>query len=584
MSRILVVFQPEGRRVPLGPGENLLDAARRCGIGLEDLCDGRGTCGKCKVIVRRGKELLRPDDGATARLLPEDLRRGILLGCRTRADGEGSIVLEVPPESQRSRQRLQTAGILPKVRLAPSVRIVRTPGGWSVMWEARTRLAAATPDGRVLGMAFDVGSTKVAGFLTDLRSGELLETVSAANPQISHGEDVMARLAAAQRSREEADALHQEIIACANDLIDVGCRRAKVSPSEVYQVTVVGNTVMHHIFLGLPTDTLARAPYRPASRRSEVRKAKALGIRTHPEARITAPPVVGAFVGSDLVAGVLATRMHRARGLQFIVDVGTNTEICAGDRERLVACSSPSGPAFEGAHIRYGMRAADGAIERVSISPDGTEVDYRTIGTSRPRGLCGSALIDLLADLARCGLLDSKGRFVRGSGNPRVVTREEGRAFVVASAPETAIDQAIVLTQKDVSELQLAKAAIRAGIELLLDELGRPPSDIRRLHIAGAFGTYIAPESARTVGLFPDLPLERVSFVGNTAGSGARLVLLSRDERASMQRLSKTIRHLSLAEDPRFSRTFANALGLPPREPVLPTPLRRLRRSAQRTG
>src|SRR3990170_197627 len=334
----------------------------------------------------------------------------------------------------------------------------------------------------------------------------------------------MSRLAASQRSPEEAEALHREIVGCVNDLLETACRRARRKPEQVYHVTAVGNSVMHHIFLGLPTESLARAPYRPASRRPEVRVAGPFGVRAHPEARVTAPPVVAAFVGSDLVAGVLTTRMHRAHGLRFIVDVGTNTEICAGDRERLIACSSPSGPAFEGAQIRFGMRAADGAIERVSISPDGGRVDYRTIGSGRPRGLCGSALIDLLADLTRTGILDRKGRFVHERRGDRLVSKDGRWAFVVA------------------------------------------------------------PASAREIGLFPPLPLDRVSFVGNTAGSGARLALVSRTERASMERLARTIRHLSLAEDPRFSRTFANSLSLPPMEPVLPTPLRRVRRRAAPRG
>src|SRR3990170_2807490 len=394
----------------------------------------------------------------------------------------------------------------------------------------------------------------------------------------------MSRLAASQRSPEEAEALHREIVGCVNDLLETACRRARRKPEQVYHVTAVGNSVMHHIFLGLPTESLARAPYRPASRRPEVRVAGPFGVRAHPEARVTAPPVVAAFVGSDLVAGVLTTRMHRAHGLRFIVDVGTNTEICAGDRERLIACSSPSGPAFEGAQIRFGMRAADGAIERVSISPDGGRVDYRTIGSGRPRGLCGSALIDLLADLTRTGILDRKGRFVHERRGDRLVSKDGRWAFVVAPAGETAIGQDIVLTQADVGELQFAKAAIRAGIELLLDELGKPATAIRTMHIAGAFGTYVAPESAREIGLFPPLPLDRVSFVGNTAGSWARLALVSRTERASMERLARTIRHLSLAEDPRFSRTFANSLSLPPMEPVLPTPLRRVRRRAAPRG
>jgi len=593
------VFQPEGRRTRLGAREDLLDAAQRCGVGLEDLCAGRGTCGKCKVLVRRGAEHLRPPTAHEARLNEEDRTRGARLACQTRARADGLIVLEVPPEAQRSVQRLQTSGLMPAFRLNPSVRGTSIPirqplwalrrsgyeldagtvdalkqavargvrGARLVTWERRQILAVQPAGDPILGMAFDVGSTKLAGFLTDLESGEVLATVSAPNPQMVHGEDIMSRLAYARASEDQERVLHDEVLQALNRLLRQACALAKVPPRRVYHVTAVGNTAMHHLALGLSIDGLSRAPYTPASWAEEVREAGPFGLEANPAARITAPPVVAAFVGSDLVAGVLATRMARARGLQILVDVGTNTEICAGDSRRLVACSSPSGPAFEGAHIRFGMRAADGAIERVAVDPSTLRADYRTIGKGKPRGLCGSALIDLLAELYLAGVLDSRGRFRRVRGSDRIRRAGGERAFVVASAEETAIRRDIVLTQSDVGQLQLAKAAIHAGIEILLDELGRSASEVRALHLAGAFGSYIAPESARTIGMFPDLPLDRVRFVGNTAGSGARLALLSEDERARMRDLARRIEHAPLAGDPRFPRAYAAALPIPHRNP-----------------
>ena len=240
--------------------------------------------------------------------------------------------------------------------------------------------------------------------------------------------------------------------------------------------------------------------------------------------------MVAAFVGSDLVAGVLATRLHRSSGLRVFIDVGTNTEICAGDRRRLVACSTPSGPAFEGAHIRFGMRAADGAVERVAVEPGTFHVDYRVIGRMKPRGLCGSSLLDLLADLFRTGAIDPAGRLQKRAAPDRIRRVGGQLAFLVVPADETSIGQDLVLTQDDIGQLQLAKAAIHAGIAILLDTLGRTPADIQVLYLAGAFGSYLAPESARSVGMLPDLPLDRVQFVGNTAGSGARLALVGHSE------------------------------------------------------
>lgn len=597
MAQPVAIFQPEGRRTRVGVREDLLDAARRCGVGLEDLCSGRGTCGKCKVLVRRGADLLKPPGPYESHLSKADRQRGVRLACQCRPAGEGIIVLEVPPESQRAWQRLQTSGLMPRHAVRSAVRKVRAPrpltasrlraAHWRVLSGALPAESAAEAGGtshrhlvvsgkevlglvagtdRILGMAFDIGSTKLAGFLLDLATGETLATVSAPNPQMIHGEDIMSRLAYARGGRDQESQLHDEVLASVNDLTRKACALAHESPARVFEVAVVGNTAMHHLFLGVPTDGLSRAPYTPWTTRTETRRAGPFGLRIAPAASVVAPPVVAAFVGSDLVAGVLATRLFRASGLRVFIDVGTNTEICIGDRRGLVACSTPSGPAFEGAHIRFGMRAADGAVERVAIEPETFHVDYRVIGRGKPRGLCGSALLDLLADLLRTGAVDSAGRLQKRVAPHRIRRSGNEFAFRVVDAEETAIAQDILLTQTDIGQLQLAKGAIHAGIAILLDTLGRSPQDIRALYLAGAFGSYLAPESARAVGMLPDLPLDRVQFVGNTAGSGARLSLISLSERETMSRIARRIRHLPLAGDPRFPREFASSLFLPHRE------------------
>ncbi len=449
-----------------------------------------------------------------------------------------------------------------------------------MLWE-REILGAVRADESPLGMAFDIGSTKIAGFLVDLSTGTASETVSAPNPQMVHGEDIMSRLSFARGSPVQEALLHEEVLGTLNELMRKACGLARRPTNQVFEIVAVGNTAMNHLFLGVPTEGLSRAPYTPSTRREEVRAAGPFGLNAAPAAKVLAPPVVAAFVGSDLVAGVLATRIHRATGLRVFIDVGTNTEICAGDRRGLVACSTPSGPAFEGAHIRFGMRAADGAVERVAIEPETFHVDTRVIGRMKPRGLCGSALLDLLADLFRTGAIDGAGRLVKKAAPGRIVRAGAGLAFRVVESEETSIGQSILLTQDDISQLQLAKAAIHSGIELLLDALHRSVDDIRALYLAGAFGSYLAPESARTVGMLPDLPLDRVHFVGNTAGSGARLALVSTRERATMRQIAKRIRHLPLAGDPRFPGVFASSLFLPHRDasrfPSV-TPRRRARR------
>ncbi len=594
MSHTTVVFQPEGRRVAAAAQETLLHAALRCGAGIEDLCAGQGTCGKCTVRVHHGRELLSPRTAAEVQLASEDPRPGIRWACQARTERAGTVVLEVPPEAQRSWQRLQTAGWTPKFRLDPEVRKVPAPrtlsekslhrAKWvlapgSTEWLregaqergprrllVRGRAVFGTARARepLWGMAFDVGSTKVAGYLLDLEHGRVIQSLALPNPQMVHGEDIMSRLAFALTSTGNAEQLRWEIVRTLNQIIRTACSRAKGSRSWVSEVAIVGNTAMHHFLLGASVDSLARAPYRPSVEGEWVTSAGFTGLDIPAPSPVILPSVVGAFVGSDLVAGVRATRMDQARALSALIDVGTNTEICIGNRDRLLACSTPSGPAFEGAHIRFGMRAADGAVERISIAPGTWRVAFRTIGRKKPRGLCGSALLDLLSELRRVGAVDRTGRLAESGPSGAIETVQGTRAFRVIPAGETAIGQDLVITQEDIGQLQLAKAAIRSAIELLLTELDRTPEEIRTFSLAGAFGSYLAPESARRVGMIPpSVPLSRIRFVGNTAGSGARLLLFSGAERRALNSIAQSIRHVPLAGDPRFAGLFARALSLP---------------------
>ncbi len=594
MKHTTIVFQPEGRRVSVSHQENLLHAALRCGAGIEDLCGGKGSCGKCKVVVHHGREFLSPPTAAEQMLALEEPRRGVRWACQTHAESAGTVVLEVPPEAQRSWQRLQTAGWTPEFRLDPEVRKVPAPRDlteqelhkarwilppgatewlrearqqrrkWGLLVRRRTVFGVVPPHDPVWGMAFDIGSTKVAGYLLDLEDGRVLQSLALPNPQMVHGEDIMSRLAFALASTNQEKQLHEEIVETLNRIIRIACGRAKGSRSQIAVVDVVGNTAMHHLLLGASVTSLARAPYNPSAWGEWVVDAEALGLDIGPRTPVIVPPVVGGFVGSDLVAGVRATRMDRARGLSVLIDVGTNTEICLGNRDGLLACSTPSGPAFEGAHIRFGMRAADGAVERVSIAPGTWRVAYRTIGRKKPRGLCGSALLDLLAELHRVGAVDRAGRLTEAGAGNAIITTEGNRAFRLIPAEETAIGQDLVITQSDIGQLQLAKAAIRAAIELLLDELGRSADEIQTFSLAGAFGSYLAPESALHVGMIPPaVPLNRIRFVGNTAGSGARLALLSGTERQALSDTAVAIRHVPLAGDPRFAGLFARSMLLP---------------------
>lgn len=605
----VVVFQPEGRRISWDLRKNLLEAAGECGVEIESLCGGRGSCSKCRVYVRRGSEYLSPPtDMERRRLMRGELETGLRLSCQCAPLSYGEVVLEVAQEARRALQRLQTSGYqIPferdpivrrhtfAVRFASEEKDARAsileglgaelnrpfrlaceiPNFVSMARDRAVELGAVLREDEVLhlgtaeeatplhGMAFDIGTTKLAGFLLDLETGDVVSTASRPNPQISYGEDVMSRLALAISQPSAENAMHEVLIRALSEMIDEACAASNVGRESIFDLTAVGNTMMHHLLLGLPVGSLASAPYLPATDETMNVRCGEIGLDANPSAYLTAPPVLGGFVGSDCLAGVIATGLDEADELSVLADVGTNTEIVAGTRERLVACSSPSGPAFEGDRIKFGMRASDGAIERVAIDPEQWRVDYRTVGGAKPRGICGSAMIDLLAELFKNRLVDRTGKLNTDPSNPRVRIGPEGPEFLVAKGQEAAGGNDIVLNQNDIVQIQLAKAAIFSGITTLLDVLEKKTDEISRLYIAGAFGNYIAPESARMIGLFPDIDLDRMIFVGNTAGSGARMALLSRQKRRRMEDLSQTIGHIQLPQRDAFSKEFARALLLP---------------------
>jgi uncharacterized 2Fe-2S/4Fe-4S cluster protein (DUF4445 family) len=341
------------------------------------------------------------------------------------------------------------------------------------------------------------------------------------------------------------------------------CNKLNIDPSLIYKVSLVGNTAMHHIFYGIDPTSLVYSPYPAVSVNPIKVRASVLGLNVNRSAYIHSPPNIAGFVGADAVADILASRMYESDELTLLLDIGTNTEIILGDKHLLLCCSAASGPAFEGMQIRYGMKAAEGAIERVKITDDGLNVEYSTIGSTKPRGICGSGIVDAVAEMFRSGVIDSKGTVNNRSDNPRVRYTSNGREFVVAWAEETAIGEDITITQRDIREIQKAKAAIEAGWFLLLKHYKASVEELSRVLVAGAFGTYINPESAKMIGLLPDVPSDRIIFLGNTAGSGARLILKSISEAAKAMDIARRVRYVEIAADPDFHRVYLSSLGIP---------------------
>jgi len=410
-----------------------------------------------------------------------------------------------------------------------------------------------------LGIAVDLGTTKLAGYLVDLRTGQTLAAQGVMNPQIAYGEDVMARLTYVVQHADGARQLQSVIVEGLDELARALCEQAGQIPEDIVEAVIVGNTAMHHLLLGLPTGQLGSAPYVAALSEPCDLMGRDIGLSFAPDVFIHILPNIAGFVGADHVAMLLGSGIYRAQDTVLGLDIGTNTEVALKARGRLLTCSTASGPAFEGAHIQAGMRAAPGAVERVWI--DGQRVSYQVIDDLSPVGMCGSGILDAVGQLRKIGLLGETGAM--SLDHPRARQGEHGPEFVIVPHPESGNAHDIVLTRGDVSEIQLAKGAMRAGAEVLMQEAGITVDELDRIVIAGAFGTYIDVENALRVGMFPPLPPERFEQVGNAAGVGARMALLSAALRDRAREIALEAEYVELTKDPRFTIEFTEAMLMP---------------------
>ncbi|MGD9963071.1 MAG: ASKHA domain-containing protein [Thermoplasmata archaeon] len=610
-------FQPLGRKTPSENGKTVLELARDAGVSIESVCGSAGKCGKCKVIVRSGSANLSPPSPGEVKLLGDKaVQAGARLACQAKVVSEGDVVVEVPEGSRRGHHRLLAAGEERATKLMPAMTktLVGLPpatladmradddrfleelqrlamgssrmspgahkslpgalrdGSWSVtatLFRGRevVRVDPGDTTKELFGVAADIGTTKVVAYLIDLTSGRTVATESMPNPQIPFGEDVMSRITYSTRTPDGNEQLQKVIIEGLNSLISKLSVSSGVPTENMLEVVVVGNTAMHHLFFGIPAKHLATAPYAPAVRTSLVYDAGHMGLDIYPFGKVSSLPNVAGFVGADAVAGLVSSGLYRDKDIGMMIDIGTNTEIIAGNRDRLVSCSCASGPAFEGAHIRYGMRASTGAIERVWIDPASREVKVRTVDDGRPRGICGSGIVDAIAEMFKSGIVSPSGRIVADGKDKRVRKGRDGTLeYVLAWGEDSENGDDVAVAQHDVEEIQLAKAAIFTGVYVLMRRLGVKCRDLRRVYAAGAFGTYVDATSAITIGMYPDVPVDRIRFIGNAAGSGARMALKSTRVRDLAERLSKRVEYVELAAEKDFQQEFAKAMFLPHRD------------------
>jgi uncharacterized 2Fe-2S/4Fe-4S cluster protein (DUF4445 family) len=590
-------FQPVGRRGSCPEGGTLLDAARALGVDLASVCGGYGTCGSCKVQIVAG-QVSPVGPREEGELSAAELAQGYRLACL--AEPLSDCTVHVPPESLTALQRTQVEGLEVEVEIEPSVvryavhmakptlkdlrsddeRLLEAAGPDAVLTDLEVARLASTelrqmgwqghvtqrdreivhvaPHGAPwLGLAVDIGTTKIAAYIVDLATGQTRVARGAMNPQIAYGEDVVARLVYANKGSDEAAQMQARLTDGLNQVVEEACAEIGAQSTDIVDAVVVGNTAIHHLLLRLPVGQLAAAPYVPAVRGAVDIKARDIGLQLAPGAYVYLLPNIAGYVGADHVAMLLATGLAEREDTVLAIDIGTNTEICLTHQGQMASLSCASGPAFEGAHIKFGMRAAPGAIERVRIADH--HIEYKTIGDQPPVGLCGSGILDVVAELRRTKVLDASGRLV----GPGIRQIEGEREVVIAGEGEAANGRAITVTQKDIREIQLAKGAIRSGIEALLRDAGITAGDLDQVIIAGAFGTYIDVESANRIGLLPSLPLERVSQVGNAAGMGARLAVISLAHRLQAQAVAQRVRYIELARSPQFARNYAEAMRFP---------------------
>jgi len=607
--RVDLVFEPGTRRVRVPAGVSVFDAASWNGIAIDSTCGGHGTCKKCKVRMLEGAVPPSPLDSRA--FSPDEVRGGWRLACRALAGADATV--EVPPLV--TRPKAATVGVGRQVILRPAVQkrylelaeptlrdqatdlervlaaiddlelrvdlsVLRTLG--QVLRAADYRVTAVVVDdaliavepgdttARRFGIAFDLGTTTVVATLLDLSTGTPAAVDSVLNAQQPFGADVITRISATMLDPANLDRLAGLARDTLAGLASSVCQAGGVDPAEVYEVAVAGNATMTHLLLGIDPEPLGVAPFIMATRLYPEVLAADLGIAVHPRARAVVFPAFGAYVGGDITAGLLASGMDRDQRTRLFIDIGTNCEIVLGNADWLLATAAPAGPAFEGAAIRCGMRAADGAIEVVTMTP-GT-LELTVIGDTEPAGLCGSGLVDAVTGLVRVGLLDSSGRLVPDEAAavlaPGLVGRltriGDERVFVLHWLGEVGdAANSVYLSQRDIRELQFAKAAIATGWQILLAEAGLTASDVQQVLLAGSFGSYLSPASAIRLGLVPPLPVLRVVSAGNVAGEGAKMALLSLRERAAGLALLEEVRYVELSDRADFNDQFVGQLAFP---------------------
>ncbi len=572
------------------------------GIDIDAICGGIGKCGKCKVIVK-DRHSVNQITAQEKNILSEDeISRGLRLSCFVQLNQDVTII--IPNFSLKKEQRILCEGIYKKTKFQPCIEIkeVSIPkpllGDKENLLDSIKRelmeenilidylalkkisneihygrkydilkfkdeiIGVCNKEENIFGIALDLGTTTVVAYLIDMKKGDVIDIEAILNPQIKYGEDVISRIT--YSIKKGANTVNESIIGGINQSIDSLCKRNGIKNDSIYEVVVVGNTVMHHILLGLNLKNLSSSPFTPTISKSIDIKSRDLGIKINPSGNVHVLPIVSGFIGADTVGVLLATEIYKDNSISLAIDVGTNGELVLGNKNKMLSCSCAAGPALEGGNIKFGMRASSGAIESVFIEEETFKVFYKTINNKKPRGICGSGIIDIVSEMLRVGILDPSGN-IKELKHERIRKNlsNNQKEYVIEWKENTTIGKDLVITAQDIREIQLAKGAIMTGINILIKKLKIEYIEIENLYLAGAFGNYIDIENAIRIGLIPNISMDRIKSVGNAAGEGAKMSLISRKKRMEETIISKKIKYIELASEEKFNEEFVKSLKFP---------------------
>ena len=628
-KKIIIDFEPISRRVILSSEEPIYKQLSELGIPIRSICGGSGTCGKCKLLIQKGKEFfVLPTSSEKKFIDQKDLEYGWRLACQARIDVDKlhllatldspQIRIFLPNELILEDFKILTDGKDIGVALLPSIKkyylivdkaLLRDPQAdferivgklisnhkefnkksqininfdllkelpnilrendnkiTAVVWKNNT-IIACEPGNTVednFGIAFDIGTTTIVGYLINLNNGKIYAIASNLNSQTAYGEDVITRLTFIKNNKENLNVLNSVVINDLNQIIFDTCSEAGVDPSRVYEVSVVGNSVMHHLFLGVDPTYIGISPYVPVIQKGLHLPSKSLNLKMSKNGIAYIAPVISGFVGADTIGVILSSKIYNEKALTLAIDIGTNGEIIIGNKKVMAVGSCAAGSALEGAHISNGMRAAAGAIDTLKINPNTLEATYTTIKDKKPIGICGSGLVDIVAEMLKSKILTRSGNFNKEFlDHERIVKNDKTFEFIIAKKSETSLGKEISISQNDIRQIQMAKAAFFSGTRLILKSLNKTNLKIEQVFLAGAFGNYINAQNAKFIGMIPDIPNHKIYQIGNAAGIGAQYCLLNSELRNKAEHLLKKIKYVEIAIKEEFQKEYAEAMYFP---------------------